>query len=335
MLQEAGQSALRQQPNAVIKASGEIVATQLSIREPFGLLRRLIPLGSTFGRATMGDRFSDRINSEKIEVIPPSPETMVLQEAITPVVVSRRPVQPTIGHVVIPGRNETSVLRKPATSFREMLDTSKGNIFQRTGKWWIKPKGNPERTIKLYEALQVHRLQNLAIALYKSRTRKADEKRGYVRQTNYTMYDHSLASMVEMATSGTVFNEKIHIYHMLDPIPFFVVGALLGTTPLGATPIGELLGATFLGATPIGAALLGASFLGGLFLVGSSAFILFNLGLVLAQRYARAKLSLVIDKSIQKGRTFEVGKFPRRLALRLPEHVKRVEPLPRKARRIW
>jgi hypothetical protein len=169
------------------------------------------------------------------------------------------------------------------TSFREMLDTSKGHFIQRISKAWIKPT-NPEGTVKLMKALQVDHFQQIPIKAMDWVRRKMGVER---RQGNYTLGDTSLNNLVDFATNRSGMNEAIHLYGM----------ALCAATILPSALNGNVDGIVVINT--------------GMFIINSYC--------VLAQRYARARLTIGIDRALQKNRHFDPEKFKNHLDLTLPQ----------------
>ena len=87
-------------------------------------------------------------------------------------------------------------------SFREILAPHEGDTcFQRLAKWYIRPRGNPETTMKVLEALQVHRFQELPKLLAKR------SNNIQISQSSNTINDSRLSSLLDYATHKTLMNE--------------------------------------------------------------------------------------------------------------------------------
>lgn len=174
---------------------------------------------------------------------------------------------------------------KVPKTFDDMLDTSIGNFAQRLTKAWMKPR-NPEGTIKLMKALQVDKFQKVAIELRKFLFRSAHvEER---RQTNYTLGDNSTESLVDFATNMTGVNEFVHMGSL--------AGAAIFTAPSVASGQFEPLLAINLGILAI------------------------NTYCVLSQRYTRSRLSIAIDKSLKRGKNFDIHKYEDLLHLKISQN---------------
>lgn len=175
------------------------------------------------------------------------------------------------------------LLDSPPPTFNAMLDTSDGNLLQRSIKAWIAPR-NPDGTIKLMEAMRVDVFQSVLRRIsHIWLVPKSKEERLH---DNYTMSDGSLNSMVDFATNKTSLNEAIHS-----------VG-VVGGSALLFSPITE--GRTdYLVALNVG------------ILVG-------NIYCILAQRYTRARLSIAIDRALARNKRFNVDRYWNVLRLKTP-----------------
>lgn len=169
-------------------------------------------------------------------------------------------------------------------SFEEMLDTSTGNYFQRAAKAWIKPR-NPEGTIKLMKALQIDDFQGLAIKINQLMKKALHVDRR--TQTNYTLGDNTLNSMVDFATNRTGLNEAIHMGALALNAAIIIPGVATGHIDAGV--------AVNLGAMAV------------------------NTYCILAQRYARARLSMGIDRALHRNKHFDPEKYTNALGIRVPE----------------
>ena len=171
-----------------------------------------------------------------------------------------------------------------------MLDASTGDLVQRLTKLWIKPQ-NPEGTIRLMEFLKVDRFQDTVKKLSSFTVKKLEgETKG--RQTNYTLRDSGMNALLDFATNQTTFNESIH---------------LLGI-PLGALQVsyGLMTGENISVAMGTGTLIL-------------------NTYCVLAQRYSRARLTLTINKILQRHKEFNLKNYENNLGIRLPAPIQSQE----------
>lgn len=168
-------------------------------------------------------------------------------------------------------------------SFKEMFEPNWGdNVLQRFAKWYMKPRGNPETTIKVMEALQVHQFQKIPKAISRLLTRAAGER----YQSTYTIKNSRLASIIDHGANGSVFNEAFHIGMLGIDVPIAAKAVATGTeldlAVLGAIAVGNIYG-------------------------------------ILAQRYSRARCERVVDNSLARGRTLDEYEYKNRLNLRLPD----------------
>lgn len=171
-------------------------------------------------------------------------------------------------------------------TFEEMLDTGVGNFLQRAAKAYIKPR-NPEQTIKLMKALQVDRFQDAAIGIMGIMQLIKKALRINLRtQTNYSLGDNSLSSMVDFATNKTTFNEAVHL----------VAAGIFAASILPTVATGRVDASLALNT--------------GVFLV--------NTYCVLGQRYARARLSMVIDHALKRHREFDANRYRNALGIKVP-----------------
>ena|GEM_PF-2270891 len=174
-----------------------------------------------------------------------------------------------------------------ATSFDAMLDTSIGTVYQRLQKWYMKT-GDPEKAKRIYETIGVDRYRNtikwIVLDLLKMRG-VAEQASREGKNTNYTIATPSLNSLIDFATNKTLWSERIHL-----------AGAA-GTVILASYEISE-------------GSLGDAAFYG--------AFFLLNTYCVLAQRYTRTQLGALINKMIERQRSFDPMKYANDLGIRLP-----------------
>lgn len=178
-------------------------------------------------------------------------------------------------------------IQKDPRTFKEMLDPRTGNLLQRIIKVYITPH-KPERTVKLMEDLGVDRFQKLLLGIYRLITNATgfDKRIKNERiQTNYTLGDRSLDSMVDFATNQTTFNEVLH---------------LIGAAWCAAVFLPEVAAGNF--EWPV---------------VLSMSLFIVNIYCILAQRYTRARLSIAIDRALKLGKPF-VGKYENILGIRIP-----------------
>lgn len=171
-------------------------------------------------------------------------------------------------------------------SFDEMMDASTGTAWQRLQKWYFKV-GNPEKNIKFLESIGVDKYRNSAKWIMLDLLKR----RGYTEQqaregknTNYTLADRSLNSLLDFATNQTTLNEIAHLVLAAQCVLLAGVDTLSGESPV----------------------------------VGGTFFIL-NLYCVLAQRYTRSKLSIAIDRVLQKHPKFDAEKYKNALGIKLPQ----------------
>lgn len=176
---------------------------------------------------------------------------------------------------------ELGINTNPHT-FKEMFAPKVDDtLLLRALKWYVKPKGNPKTTIRILKALQIDQFQRLPRALANHHTK--GEKHRY--QTNYTIKDSSLSSLVDYGVNKTFFNEAIHIASTAAVLPAGVGFILTDNT-------------------------LGVALQGGVALI--------NLACILAQRYSRARCEILIDRKLAQGKTIDDCRYENRLDLRLP-----------------
>lgn len=188
--------------------------------------------------------------------------------------------------VQIPQVQGTSINPEPDTiphTFKEMFEPNeKDNPLQRLSKWYFKPRGNPETTIKVLEALQIHQFQKLPKFLARFFTRD-----GHRYQSTYTVKDSRLSSLIDYAANQSAFNEAMHIGAIAATnVPFGIMAIETGNTTSMAIQGGITL---------------------------------FNVACILAQRYSRARCERLIDKSLERGKTIDYYEYNNRLNLRLPQ----------------
>lgn len=171
-------------------------------------------------------------------------------------------------------------------TFKEMFEPNEGdNPVQRLAKWWLKPRGNPETTIKLLKALQVHQFQKLVKMLV------GYSPNGYRYQSTYTVKDSRLSSLIDYAANQSAFNEAWHIAQIVGfNVPFGAMAVVIGSEV-------------------------------GMAAHGVAAFL--NAYLVLAQYYSRARCERLIDRSLARGKTVDFYEYSNRLNLRLPPSISR------------
>lgn len=172
----------------------------------------------------------------------------------------------------------------PPSTFNAMLDTSAGNLLQRSVKAWITPR-NPEGTIKLIEAMRVDVFQRALLRCHNRWLvpKSWKEKPG----DNYTMPDGSLNSMVDFAMNKTSFNEAIHSVGVVA-----ASALLLSLIAEGRTDY------------PV------------VFSVGA---LMEDIYCILAQRYTRARLSIAIDRALARNERFNVDEYRNVLRVKMPE----------------
>lgn len=134
--------------------------------------------------------------------------------------------------------------------------------------------------------LQVDHFQQIPINALKL-VKKLAHIEGNI-QTNYTLGDTSLNSLVDFATNQTTFNEAIHLFQIPINASLLLEGAVSGH-------------------------------IDSIVAVNASA-LLINTYCVLAQRYSRARLSITIDKALRRNREFDPEKYSNTLGIRFPEH---------------
>lgn len=168
-------------------------------------------------------------------------------------------------------------------TFKEMFAPKKDdNFLNRALKWYVKPRGNPLTTIRVLEALQVDQFQRIPKALAKLFTRGGK----FRYQSNYTIKDSRLSSLIDYGSDQTFFNEAIHT----------------GVIAASIIPSGIVY---MLSDNKMGFAVEGGAFL-------------VNLFCVLAQRYSRARCEILIDKGLAQGKTIDYYEYRNMLNLRLP-----------------
>lgn len=168
-------------------------------------------------------------------------------------------------------------------TFEEMLDTGIGNFLQRVTKVYIKPR-NLEQTIKLMKTLQVDHFQEVVIGIHQL-IKKALRLNKRI-QTNYTLGDNSLNSMVDFATNQTTFNEAVYL-----------VGA--GLCAALALPA------------------VAAGYVDSSFALNTGLFVV-NVYCILAQRYTRARLSRAINQALKLHKEFDINKYSNVLGIKTP-----------------
>lgn len=166
-------------------------------------------------------------------------------------------------------------------TFKEMFEPNEDDsILQRVAKWYLKPRGNPEMTIRVLEALQIHQLQRLPKILARFLTRD-----GYRYQSTYTIKDSRLSSLIDYAAYRSALSEATHI------------GAIaVANIPLGVSVTTNNIA----------------------MLVFQGGWIALNVACVLTQRYSRARCERLIDKSLARGKSVDYYEYNNRLNLRLP-----------------
>jgi hypothetical protein len=168
-------------------------------------------------------------------------------------------------------------------NFASMLDTASGNLLQRAIKMWIIPR-DPEGTIRLMEKLKVHKFQAIPVGVFKKMRKAAGIDKQF--QSNYTLGKPNLNSMVDFATNQNTLNEIIHLFGMINGIiillPFLISGRVEALTL-------------------------------SLFMI--------NTYCVLAQRYSRARISIVIDKALARKKNFNPKEYKNLLRLKLPPNT--------------
>jgi hypothetical protein len=179
--------------------------------------------------------------------------------------------------------SNSDVAQTPPTTFKDVFQTSEGdNLLQRAMKSYLKPRGNPETTIKVLEVLQVDQFQKVPKAWARFHL-----KAGRRYQSNYTVKDSSLASFIDYGTHQSGFNDTWHF------------GALMVT---GVIP--GILDITSGNTNPL-------PFLGAAALV--------NTYCILAQRYSRARIERIVDRRLARGERMGRFEHNNHLNLKLPE----------------
>jgi hypothetical protein len=170
-------------------------------------------------------------------------------------------------------------------SLAEMLNPTIGNFVQRHIKQVIIPT-DPETSVRRLEAWKVHLAPQLAVFTFDLIVRKALNIKDPI-PTNYTLGDHRLKSVLNMATNWTTLNEGVH----------WTLG--------GLSAMVAVIDLANYHMDPWTAANIGA------FLINSYA--------ALGQRYTRAKLALVIEKALQRHREFDFQGYKNLLGIKLPD----------------
>lgn len=178
-------------------------------------------------------------------------------------------------------RGKTTNLTPPVT-FREMFAPNKGDTRQqRVRKWYLKPRGKPETTIRVLESLQVDQFQKIPKAIA-----KIQQRRTGVPHPTQTLRDTRFSSLIDYATDKSGHNELMHLQHIIKRnIPFGALG-------------------------------VATDFKG--FLAISAAATLADGYAILAQRYSRARLERIINGQLKRGASIRKGEYNNPLNLRLP-----------------
>lgn len=168
------------------------------------------------------------------------------------------------------------------TTFREMFKANEGdNFLQRGLKTYIRPKGDPETAIRVFEALRVDQVQKAPKLVIRFFLRDLGRFQG-----TYTIKDSSLPSLVDYGSEQTAINELMHL------------GAIASCVIPG---IVESASGSF----------------DNLPYIGTAIFI--NTYLILTQRYSRARIEKIVNKRLSRGDKIGHYTYKNRLNLRLPE----------------
>lgn len=168
------------------------------------------------------------------------------------------------------------------TTFKEILGANNGdNFLQRGLKTYIKPKGNPETTVRVLEALQVDQVQKIPKAITHLSVRLIGR-----HQSNYAIKDSSLSSLIDYGAKKSAINEFVHLGALAC-----CVGSVIADSATGSVDDLPYLGV---------AALV-------------------NTYLILAQRYSRARIEKIVNNRLRRGDRIGHYAYEDRLNLRLPE----------------
>jgi len=176
------------------------------------------------------------------------------------------------------------VEKKYPPTFYKMLNSPKGTLQQRIIKKWITPI-NPEGTIKLLERLNVHKFQGLMLKIIMEITESTGKD---PVQSGYTLGRTDLNSMIDYATNQSTANEAIHLAGTSIGIYYLLLALAIGKIDMYIFP---LLAVTAM-----------------------------QIYCVLAQRYSRARLSIIIDKAFAKQKKFKSHEYFNSLDIELPEN---------------
>ncbi|MFA7000452.1 MAG: hypothetical protein WC241_05095 [Candidatus Paceibacterota bacterium] len=201
-----------------------------------------------------------------------------------------------LGNLIKEEMNSEEILDLPKNSpsnFNEMLDTSTGNAFQRLSKWYIRIEDS-EKAVKIFESIGVDKFRRVAksvmIKVIGKKVLEDFRNENPDKNTHYFLANTSLNSMIDFAVNKASVNEAIHL-----------VGSAVGVAAVSAS-VAE-----------------GAST--GNIIFASGAFLL-NLYCVLAQRYTRAELGIIIDRKIKNHADFDAEKYNNTLNIEFPNKSK-------------
>lgn len=169
--------------------------------------------------------------------------------------------------------------------FKEMFDPNESDTaLQRLAKWYFKPRGKTESTIKILKMLQVHQFQKVPKVLSRFFTQSVGRY-----QSIYTIKDSGLSSLIDYGANQSVLAETMHIGALGTNIAFGVFNITTDNES-------------------------------GLLFQGACGLI--NIYTILAQRYSRARCERVIDASLGIGKTIDMYEYNNRLNLNLPQRIK-------------
>ncbi len=198
-----------------------------------------------------------------------------------------------VGNLIKKEMKEENFLETPSgapKNFNEMLDTATGNALQRLSKWYIKT-GNSEKTMEILESIGVDKFRNVVKNvvikfLYKKPLEKLREI-APEKNTNYTLANTKLNSLIDFAVNKASLNELMHIVGSAGGIIAITENLIKGPS------VGNI------------------AFSSGLFLV--------NLYCVLAQRYTRAELGIIIDRKLRNHADFDPSRYSNILNIKFPK----------------